>query len=88
MKRGRREKLVVSILPNLMRVVAGELHFKEYAEKYLQEKYRIGVHWFSTTNVQFLASLPDSLGNLVLDELTLKGMTVDSMLLLDLIQRA
>ena len=44
MKRRRREKLVVSILPNLMRVVAGELHFKEYAEKYLQEKYRIGVH--------------------------------------------
>lgn len=45
------------------------------------------MYQFATTNVQFLASLPDSLGNLVLNKLTIKCIAVVSMLLVGLIQK-
>ena len=40
------------------------------------------MHRQPTINIQFLASLPEALGHLVLDELTLKGIAVDSFLLM------
>lgn len=57
-------------------------HFKEYAKKYLQESYRTCMHRQPTINIQFLASIPDSLGHLVLNELTLKGIAINSLLLI------
>ncbi|KAF3771688.1 putative Polyprotein CP [Nymphaea thermarum] len=60
--------------------------FEQYAEDYLNEAYRLGAHALPTIGMTFLASLPESLGNIVLDELSHKNILVENLNLVDLQQ--
>ncbi|KAF3779373.1 ORF V Enzymatic polyprotein [Nymphaea thermarum] len=60
--------------------------FEQYAEDYLNKAYRLGAHALPTIGMTFLASLPKSLGNIVLDELSHKNILVENLNLVDLQQ--
>ncbi|KAF3778868.1 putative Polyprotein CP [Nymphaea thermarum] len=60
--------------------------FEQYAEDYLNEAYHLGAHALQTIGMSFLASIPEALGNLVLEELSHKNMLVEQMNLVDLQQ--
>ncbi|KAF3789145.1 hypothetical protein EJ110_NYTH07222 [Nymphaea thermarum] len=53
--------------------------FEQYAEDYLNKAYRLGAHALQTIGMSFLASIPEALGNLVLEELSHKNMLVEQM---------